>query len=351
MTDSQENGQAVIEYGVTEAALAELREKNKDITTATADNIAVVKANVKELTGIRTAIEVKRNELLQGARDYTQKVNDKAREVTDAVAAIEDPIKKLRDEFVAAEKAEKEKEARIEKERTDAINARIDLIEAAGRDLDQYTATALADKLNQLKGIPPREELFQEFLAVATERWESTIARLTVAHGKAVKREMEAQQLKEEQERLAKEKAEAAEKQRIADEKLAKEREEFEAEKRKFEEAKADETRKAQEAANEAAKKQADAEREQREQEIAQKAAQDAADAVIAAQAAEEAAEKERLALAPDKEKLLNYAEQLASVIEAAPDLSHSKAQKVLMRSVGSLQSTYESLLDTAGRL
>lgn len=351
MTTEEPTGQAVIEYGVTEAALAELREKNKDIRTATADNIVVVKANVKELTGIRTAIEARRNELLAGARNYTSKVNSIAAEITAAVVAIEQPIKKLRDDFVAAEKAEKDKADLIEKERTGKINAKIDLIEQRGRELDQYDAGELSRQLSDMKAATPTEEVFQEFLAVAIERWESTIARITVAHGKRVAYEVEQQKFKEAQEKLAKEQAEAKASKDAADKKLADERAAFEAEKAKFQEAKDAEASKAQEATAAEAKKQAMAEQEAREQAIAQKAAQDAADAVIAAQAAAEEAEAERLALAPDKEKLLNYAKRLECLIEDCPVPVNDKARKVLGRCLSSLQATHSSLIDTAERL
>lgn len=327
-------------FSVTDKALAALREKNKDVTEVTPENYDVVKANLKELVTLRTGIEAERNEQLKAAREHTNNVNTEAKRVTALVQEIEGPVKKLKADYDAEQKRIKEEAERKEKERTDKINAKIDAFEEAGRNLDGMTAQQLSERLALLKDTTPSEEDFEEFHAVAVERLESTVARLTVAHSKRVEFELAEQKRKEEEAKLAKEREELEAERR----KLQEERDKLKAER---EAAAAEE----QKEADRKAKIKAEAERKAREKQIADEAAAKALADKEAAEEAEKQARLERELMAPDKDKLYAYASKLDTFIDSAPELSNDKARKVLGRCLTSLQATHASLLDTAGRL
>lgn len=340
-----------IEYNITETTVAALKEKYGAITEVTADNYDTVKEGVSKMTKLRTGVEAHRNVLLKDARDFTESVNNEAKRVTKLVADVETPLKNRKVAYDIAVKAAKEKEKAKEQERTDAINAKIDAIESAGRDLDGLTAEQLRERKGNVEALEVTEDDYQEFWAVALERHESTIARLTVAHGKAVARELEAQQLKEAQDKLAEEKAEAEAAQKVIDDanaaaqkKLDDDRAEFEAEKKARDDADA------AAASEEQAKADAEAQAA-RDEEIAQEAAAEAlAQKELADLEAEELA-AEKLAIAPDRIKLKHFADMIQATAEAAPELEHDKARKVLARSVAAIVQTADSLQEWAEKL
>ena len=341
----------VIEYNITETVVAELKQKFGEIATVTEDNYEAVKEGVKKMTSLRTGIESHRNVLLKDARDFTENVNAEAKRVTKLVADIETPLKALKTDYDSEQKAAKEKAERKEKARTDKINAAVDVIEALGRDLDGQSAEDLRLRKDALAKTIPTEKEFQEFLAVALERHESTVARLTVAHGRAVARELEAQQLKEAQDKLAKDAADAKaeqdrkdEEQAAAQKKLDDDRAEFEAEKKAS--ADAESKRVSDQQAE------ADAEAQTaRDAEIAEEAAADALAAKELADLAELEAAEEAAAIAPDREKLSKFAELITATAEAAPELEHDKARRVLARAVTQLTQLSDSLGEWAGKL
>jgi uncharacterized protein YoxC len=349
--EAVDSGYPLIEYSVTDAVLAELTEKYAGITEITDDNYELVKIGVQKMTKLRTGIETHRNELLKDARQFTDDVNAEAKRVTALVAAIESPVKLLKTDHDSKVKAQKEREKAKEKRRTDGINEKIDHIEQVGRDLDGLSAKALSDLKGVMENLIPEEADYQEFHAVALERHESTLARLTVAHLKAVARELEAQKLKEDQDRLAKEKSDAAAAQKVIDDantaaqkKLDDDRAEFEAEKKARDDADA----------LAASDEQAETDRlaqVERDAAIAEEAASDALAAKELEDSQAEEAEAERRELAPDREKLAVYAALIESVSEEAPTLGHAKAQKLLARAVSDLQAIARNLAEQVPKL
>lgn len=341
----------VIDYNVTEATLTALREQFGSIKEITAENYDDVKAGVQKMTKLRTGIEAHRNMLLEDARAFTANVNDEAKRVTKLVAEIEDPVKQLKTDHDAKVKAAGDAEKAKERARTDAINAKIDLIEQRGRELDDYDAAELAIQKAAMEDDVPTEEVFQEFHAVAMERHESTLARITVAHLRTLARELESMKLKEAQEKLAKDQAEAdakkaaeeAELQKARD-KLAKDQAAFEAKKQ------ADADAEAQRMADQRKKESEDAQA-LRDAEIAKQAAADALEAAAEATRQAEADEIERQALAPAREKLHRFANMIEATAEAAPVLENDKAQKLLARAVKSLTDLSTNLAEWADKL
>jgi hypothetical protein len=344
-------GTALIEYGVTEAVLAELRQFWDGIDKVTDDNYDTVKAGCKTLVTLRTSIETKRNEYLTDARAYTDAVNTEAKRVTGLVAAIEAPAKVLKLKYDDAQTAVKAKAEAKEQTRRDNINAAIDMIDSWALGLDGLTVEQLSERLRELKVMAVDEAIYAEFLAVAQERMESARAKVEAARYRRIEFEAEQRRLKEQ--------AEALEAQRVADEEkrvaeqadIDRQRAEIEADRKKL----ADEqtVRNAEEAriAREAQEAEDAAAQEQRDKEIAAEAAtaererleREAQDAELAAA---EAAE-----LAPDKDKLLTYARAIAELSAAAPTLEHAKAQKMLERGTDALDGIANGLMDWAGKV
>ncbi len=349
-------------FSVTEETLVKLREKNKELTKVTPENYDQFKDNVRELTTLRTGIESERNEQLKLARQHTDDVNTEAKRVTALVSEIEDPVRKLKTDWDSLQKAAQEKAERKATKRAAMLNGLIDMIEGLGQDLDDMTAEALRERKETLEAEPPLEANFAEFYAVAIERHESSVARLTVAHGRAVARALEAQKLKEAQDALAEEKSKATAKQKIIDDEnaeavkqLALDRELFEKEKQADADQKAadqkaiDEARKAQDDEEMAA---IDAEAQAtRDAQIAEDAAEAERNRLAQVELDRVAAEAEALALAPDKDKLTHFARQIWDLGEATPTLEHQKANKVLDRARGELERISENLVEWADKL
>lgn len=344
-------GQAVIEYGITEAVLAELRGFWKDVTAVTDDNYDAVKSGCKVLVTLRTGIETKRNELLADARSFTDNVNTEAKRVTGLVAAIEGPAKALKDGYDAKQRAAKEKAEAKEKKRTEAINAAIDQIDALGTDLDGMTADMLAARLAEVKGMTIDLAVYAEFHAVALERHESAVAKVEAARYRRIEFEQEQLRLKEEAEKLDAQRV-ADEAKRVAEQaEIDRQKEELAEGQRQFA---AQQDTRAKELAEAAAVEQAgkDAEAQAaRDAEIAEQAAADERKRLSDEQQATELAEAEARELAPDKDKLLSYAREIAELSAAAPTLQHAKAQKMLERSTEALDGIANALMDWAGKV
>lgn len=351
MSTDTEGTTAVIEYGVTEAAISKLRAKNATITKVTADNYDELKTNATELQKLRGKVEDKRVTLNADALEHQRAVNTEAKRVTKLIADIENPVKKLKTDYDTEQKAIKEAEATKEATRTSLINAAIDDIERAGQNLDGMTAADLSERLSAMAGPLPTEPAFQEFLAVAMERHESTIARITVAHGKAVVRELEEQKLKEGRDKLAKDQADADARQKIIDDENKAALDSLAADRKRFEKEQDEANQKISDDAKAAAKVIDDANQKERDDNIAKQAAADALAQRALDDEAEAEAEAEAMALAPDKLKLKHFAGRLEVIVGEAPVLEHDKARKAFDRLLAVLRASINSIDDTADRL
>ena len=344
-------GQAVIEYGITEAVLSELRQFWDGIDNVTDENYDTVKSGCKVLVTLRTGIETKRNELLSGAREYTDNVNTEAKRVTGLVAAIETPAKVLKEGYDAKQTAAKERAEKKEQTRRDNINAAIDIIDSWALGLDALTVEQLTERLRELDVMTVNESIYAEFLAVAQERIESAVARVEAARYRRIEFEAEQRRLKEE--------GAALEAQRVADEeKRVAEQAEIDRQKAELAEGQRifaeQQDARAKELADAAAAEQTakDAEAQAaRDTEIAEQAATEERERLAAEQQATELAEAEARELAPDKDKLLGYAREIAELSAAAPTLQHAKAQKMLERSTDALDTIANALMDWAGKV
>ena len=259
MSATQEKKTEVALFSVTDASIAELKQKASKMEATTPAGYEEVRLTIAETRSLRGSIEKKRNELLEDARNYTNNVNGEAKRVTAALFAIEEPLKQKK----AAVDEAKERERRAQE---DAERLRAEEAARAERQAEEARIRADSERL------AAERTLFDQQQREAAERaWEA---------GKAQR---------EEQARLDAESA------RIANERRALEAEKQQAEKQKM--VRLEKLRMEQEALERADREKAAAEA---------KAEQDRKDAEEASARAE--------ALRPDQEKLGDYVARLLKV-------------------------------------
>lgn len=207
------DGQAIVAYTRTEAALATLRGKYKDarydLTTTAGDRAA--RAARLELTTTRTSLEKKRKELKAPAVEFGRKVDAEAARLTAEILALESPIdaqikadEKRRDD---ERRAREEAEAARKKVHTDGITKIAGYVAQAAELPSERIGAGIAFlEAMDLAG-------FEEFTTEATETRDRSVAALRAMQAKAKAREDEEARLqaeREEQARVAAEQAEVA---------------------------------------------------------------------------------------------------------------------------------------------
>ena len=136
----------LVEYGVTDAALATLKDKYAVVPdAATKEGYAEIKAGLKELTPLRTDVEKKRKELKADALEYGRKVDGEAKRITGVILELETPFKE-------AKKLQDEKEERIKQEALEKERARIAAIEQKVTGIKNLTEGLLGAELSTLEG-------------------------------------------------------------------------------------------------------------------------------------------------------------------------------------------------------
>lgn len=332
---------AVIQYNITDSAIAKMKEKYKGLKITDLKDTKgyeEVRLAIADVRTRRTAVEDKRVELKKDALEFGRKVDKEAKRITALLLKIEDPLKAEKKRIDDEADRIKEEKARKEQERVDGIRARITQMQSLLLSLPEKTTPELNDIMDNLLDCSTPEEIFMEFMEEATTIREQTIEAVSRQIEVREKLDKEEAERKAEAERLAKQKAEQeAEAARLAAEKKAQEeaaakiKAEQEAEAKRLE----DERRKIQEEKDRAeferkAKEKAEAEarakveREEKERTDREaKAAKEEADRKAA-----EALEKARQeALRPDKEKILSFLDEIAAVMMPVVD---GKADELL---------------------
>jgi hypothetical protein len=307
--------EAVSEYRdlITEAKLDEYRREFSGLSAQTKEGYESVRKAIAVCRTTRTAIDKKRKELNEGAQVYIRTVNGEAKRLTEAIEAIEEPLKT---EKQSADDERERLKAEAEAEKAKKVHDRISMfIEQAGVPCTPLQAKVWTDAD------------FEEALAIAKEAYQARLKAEQEAE--AERKRIEAQQqeeIRKQQEEIAKQRAELdriraeqeaarlkheAELQRVRDEQAEKDR--VERERLEFE-------RSALQAENARLSKiEADRlEAVRKEQEAARKADEARIAAEIAEQ--ERIAEMKRLeALKPDLEKVDLFCQALQSAINSVP--------------------------------
>jgi len=215
------DGQAIVTYSRTEAAIAELRKKyagaTYDLTTVAGDKAA--RAGRLELVTLRANLEKKRKELKAPALEFGKKIDSEAVRLTAEIVKLEEPIDKQikadeqrRDDERRAKEAA---EAARRKVHTDAIAKITGYVEQAA----DLSAERIGKGIAYLQGLDLSG--FEEFVDEAAATRTRTIAALEVLRSKAVAREEEAARLEAQRIEQARVAAELAEQKRQLEAKQA----------------------------------------------------------------------------------------------------------------------------------
>lgn len=220
------NGQALVKYSKTEATLIDLRARYKDakfdLTTTAGDKAA--RAARLELVTLRTGLEKKRKELKAPALDFTKLIDGEAARIKAEIEALENPINAqivADEERRAGIKAEKD---RLEAERVDALQKRLDAIRACATKAQGISAERIEKGIGMVEAIDVANG-WEEFTVRAVTAKAETLSTMRELLEQAQAREAEAARVEQqrlENERIAAEQAaEAKRLKAIADEQAA----------------------------------------------------------------------------------------------------------------------------------
>ena len=316
------NQAAVVEYNVTDAALAKMEADYMGLTVKGLDDKdgfeAVHKARMI-VKGVRVDVEKTRKALKASALEWGRKCDSEAKKIFDKIEPIETHL------TTEEEKITKEKErilaekVKAEEARVFSIRERIDFIRSAPNHITlSTTAYRIREILKDVTDYGVPEEVYQEFIETAKSVYAETVIKIEQALSARVKFEADEVERKTESERIAKERAEldrirAEEdfKRKAEEARMKAERDKLEADRREVDNAKREQEHR--EAIAKAEKEAAErAVREAKEK--AEREARDKAESEAIAKAEAERQE----ALKPDKERLIAFAKDIISIRDPA---------------------------------
>lgn len=383
-----------IEYGVTEAALADLAERYKEPDASTDEGYEHCKDGCRELTAVRTAIETRRKDLKAPAINWGRDVDKRAKDIVRRVKEIEAPVRAEKERIDEIKQTEARKAAEAEQQRVDGIMADIEQIAATAREQNiDATAADYQQHIKWLGALVISELSFAEFVDEANTARDAALFKFTQWHEQAVKREADDVRRKQEQAELDRQKKKL-DKQKVE--------QEAEAQRIKDEQREADERKAADEKEARQATERAEESRKLAEENriinirsaieikrtipnrasgsssaalegliTAEKAAEptlaDFDEFLTEAKAvwlesiktlrimvknereAEEKTRREEEARLPDKQKLVRWCDAIATITK--PEVLNDKAQKILRRYGGDLSKLLQRLQSDIGKL
>ena len=338
-------GGLLIEYPVTDSAIAELSRQYAPLEITDGKTYKAVTVAIGEVRGYRVSVEKKRKELKKDALEYGRKVDGEAKRITALLEPIESGLKAKKQAVDDEKLAEKVEKARIEAERVEGILKKISDIQRITVGLHGLNSDQLRGLLSLSESIEIQYTEYAEFALEAKQAQAESINIIKQALGAKIQFEEEVEARRVESERLEKARLEQeAEAKRLAEENTriqAKQEEEA----RKIAEARAkidaDNARIEQERQKLEAEKQAEIDRKEREalektlaeeaKEKSEKNAREKAEREDAKRIIKEKAEAEESArqeaLKPDKEKLQDFANHLLNL---PPVRTKSEEGKIL---------------------
>jgi DNA repair exonuclease SbcCD ATPase subunit len=216
------------EFTARELAIESLRQKYGSLAAcgppATPLAYDTVRVAIGELRTLRTDIEKRRKELKKDALEWGKTVDGEAKRLTAAIEAIEDPLKAVKQivddereqKRLAAEQAERDRIAEIERQKLEAENQRL----LAERQAEEARLAAVrAEEDGRLRA--ENERLTLERIAQAQERAELDAARRAIDDMRRANEQAEADRQtairveRETRERIERERVEAAKRQRL----------------------------------------------------------------------------------------------------------------------------------------
>lgn len=320
----------LVEYSVTDAAIATLCERFNHLEIAPGDtkSYEIIRLSIAEVRAIRVGVEKERKALKENALKYGQRVDGEAKRITLELREIEDSLKEKK-AVVDDEKARiKEVAETKERERTDRIKLMISAIERRGEGLTNVESLAIKEAIDSVNCVVVNAVTFFEFTEDAErakarvleslqarleerEHFESERARVEVAREQLEKQRIE-QQIK-----LAEERSIAAERER----RVAAEREQAEAENKIAQEKIDAENKKIAEAKEALDRERFRLQAEKEAKENAIREAKEREAKAVAARLAAETKAKQEAERAPDKQKVRVYLDDILGVLLSPPEI------------------------------
>jgi hypothetical protein len=275
----------VVNYPVTLQKIAELEKEYKEIPTdlTVKANYEIVKKRAAHLRTLRGEVEKRRKELKADALAYGKLVDSTAKEITERLLVIEEPIATAKKDFDTAAELAKREAALKEERRVDGIAGKIASIRATVEYYISKTSTEIQEAMVKLADEIPaawadefKEKAEATIIEVSGKLKELYAMKLQQEQAAILAAEAEAKRKQEEEEaRIERERLAEEARLKLVEEqaKLAEERRQMEAERDRM--SKEAEEKAAQARAEQAARDaQAKAEREKLEKEIADLKAQ-----------------------------------------------------------------------------
>jgi chromosome segregation ATPase len=287
----------IVDYGIAEQTIADLKSRYGGLTIKSQSDYEMVRLAIADVRSIRTGVEKSRKELKADALEYGRKVDAEAKRVTALLEAIELPLlteKSRVDRERAAERDRKEAEAR----------ERLEAEQAEARRVEEERLAAEKAK-REAEMLAEREKLAAERRELEAARQELAKAQQAEIDRAAAERSAEEARLETERAKLA---AERAEFDRLEAERIAR----LQAER-------------------------AEIERQERER----------LEAIERAEAEAKAA-ADRKRLAPDREKLREFASALESL--PYPDVVNPEAKELVDAARGLIDTIEFRLREFASR-
>jgi len=371
-------GTPIISYSTTSQSITKLRKRFAHLINLekieggkNGSSYISIKIAISELTGLRSLLETERKKQKKVSLDFGRGIDNVAKNIEEAIQSMETPLRDLRKKVDDDENRIKQEKIEAEEKRINDIRNMIEKItnlKNSDSDIDMYyTADKLKEFIASLreKQSNLNEEIYQEFTTEMKTALAETIEILDAKLVKREKRDDEEKERKAENERLAKQKIE----QDVAQKKLDDEREKFEQKQREAarkeeaqrreklaaEKAKQDEQEKKEEA------KKHEEEAQRREKLAAEKAKQDELDRIKEEQEKKEAnerlkceAEKKRIDMLPDKEKLLEFYHQLCDFwVDISPmeSLNNDESEVLLNDTAEIYRTTIAGFIKKANKL
>ena len=325
---TEETSSHVIAWDINKQAIAEVAEDLKDIDAY--QDLDAAKAAKKTLSKMRTALGVAHKETKAEALAFGRKVDAKKNEYLALIKEIEDPITAQLDEI-------KNAEAKAEEERVQIRMTEIERIQAYSLDRHDLDLDQLEERLKNLR----EQECDVEHMMEWADDWDLAKQEADLKLRLSIDRERTRIEEERKQQEIAEENA--RKQKELDDRQAAMDLEEAE---RKAIQDKADQERREKED-KEARERQEEQDKIAEEQAAAQKKIDDEN-----ARLAQEKADKERreqaeaaaiefaaraLEQAPDREKLLTYADSVDELIKNKPTLATDAANDVLLQAVAML--------------
>lgn len=191
---------ATIEFNFSDAALAEMKERYKDLVISDTKSYEATKAARAEVRDVRYGVQ---NALKAGNAGLREKIkaNDaEAERLINRIVEVESPLDeevKRWEKKKADEKAERE---RLEQERIDNITGMVNWMTACVRECAGQESAVIQQKMETLESCEVTPEAFQEFINHATatkaeslQALESMLAdRLALEESERQRKEQEA---------------------------------------------------------------------------------------------------------------------------------------------------------------